>query len=200
MRRSFSVSLKSLAKNRQAAVRAGLGALLAANLAAAWFVFQTPGGSLEQLESEMISTRKQILARQSAIERLKRLTERTRQAREEGDKFLETFFLDRQNAYSTLEVELAAAAKQAGIRAKERTFTYEPIEGSDTLGMLTINANFEGTYADLIEFVNQVDRSKRLLIIESMSAQPQQGGQTLAITVKLNVFFRHSDQVEVAQR
>jgi Tfp pilus assembly protein PilO len=200
MRKNFNFNLKGLAGNRQALVRGGLGILLAANLAAAWFVWRPPGGSLEQLESQMISARKQIIARQSAIARLKQLAERTRLAGLEGDKFLDAYFLDRQSAYSTLEVELAAAAKEAGLRPRERTFAYEPIEGSDTLGMLTINGSFEGTYADLVEFVNQVDRSKRLLIIESLSAQPQQGGQLLAITVKLNVFFRHDGAVEVARR
>jgi Tfp pilus assembly protein PilO len=201
MPRNFNLDLRAIAKSRQSMVRAGLGALLLANLAAAWFVFQTPGGSLEQLESEMMAARKQIIARQQAIERLKQLVARSAEARDEGDRFLASYFLDRQIAYSTLEVELAEAAKEAGIRARERTFNYEPIEGSSTLGMLTVNANFEGTYADLIEFVNQVDRSKRLLIIEALSAQPQQGGQTLSVTVKLNVFFRHMEPpVEVAQR
>jgi Tfp pilus assembly protein PilO len=200
MPRSFSLDVRAIAKSRQSLVRTGLGVLLLANIVAAWFAFQTPGGSLEQLESEMIATRKQIIARQNAIERLKQLVARSEEARDEGDRFLASYFLDRQIAYSTLEVELAAAAKEAGIRARERTFNYEPIEGSETLGMLTVNANFEGTYADLIEFVNQVDRSKRLLIIDALSAQPQQGGQALAITVKLNVFFRHSEPMEVAQR
>ena len=50
------------------------------------------------------------------------------------------------------------------------------MDGSDTLEMMQISANFEGTYPDLIHFVNLLDKSDRLLVIESLNATPQQGG------------------------
>ena len=71
----------------------------------------------------------------------------------------------------------------------------EAIEGSDTLSMLTITGNFEGTYADLLKFVNQIDRYPRLLIIEQLTASPQAGTGLLSVSVKLNTFVRDlSDQ------
>jgi Tfp pilus assembly protein PilO len=171
-------------------VRVGLGVLLAANLIAAWFVFQTPGGTLEQLELDMSSQRNQLVSRERSLERLKRVVEKATSGREEGDRFMAAYFLPRRTTYSMLEVDLALAAQAAGIKGKERTYSYEPVEGSDTLGMLNINANFEGTYADLIELVNAIDRSKRLIILEQLQAQPQQGSEGLAISLKLNAFFR----------
>ncbi|MGJ5815194.1 hypothetical protein [Paludibaculum fermentans] len=190
MPRSFNFNLKAHTRDPRHVVRIVLGILLAANLVAAWFVFQTPGGTLEQLDADLAAKRKQLIGRQQSLERLKKLLTKATQARDAGDTFLGSFFLPRRNAYSMLEVDLALAAHSAGIRAKERSYNYEPIEGSDTLGMLNINASFEGTYADLIELVNAIDRSKRLLIIEQLQAQPQQGTNTLGIVVKLNAFFR----------
>lgn len=190
MPRSFNLDLKAHIRDPRQLVRIALGILLAANLIAAWFVFQTPGGTLEQLEADLAAKRKQLIGRQQSLERMKKLFAKATLARDAGDNFLGTYFLPRRNAYSMLEVDLALAAHSAGIRAKERSYNYEPIEGSDTLGMLNINASFEGTYADLIELVNAIDRSKRLLIIEQLQAQPQQGTNTLGIVVKLNAFFR----------
>ncbi|MBI5282582.1 MAG: hypothetical protein HY858_12935 [Candidatus Solibacter usitatus] len=195
MPRSFSpgriaAALKAQTRDPQHAVRLVLGLLLAANLIAAWFAFRTPGGSLQDLESGLIAKRKEVLARQQSLERVKKLAALSGLARQAGDSFLDDYFLPRRHAYSMLEVDLANAAKAANIRAKDRTYGFEPIEGSDTLGMLNINANFEGTYADLISLVNSIDRSKRLIIIEQLQAQPQQGANTLAISVKLNAFFR----------
>lgn len=195
MPRSFSpaglaAAVKAQTRDPRHAVRLVLGILLAANLIAAWFAFRTPGGSLQDLESELIAKRKEVLARQQSLERVRKLAALSGSARQAGDNFLDSYFLPRRHAYSILEVDLANAAKAANIRAKERTYGFEPIEGSDTLGMLNINANFEGTYADLISLVNSIDRSKRLLIIEQLQAQPQQGANTLAISVKLNAFFR----------
>lgn len=190
MRRSFNVNLQGSLRSPQNLVRGALGVLLLANLVAAWFVFQTPGGTLEQLESDLIAKRKQLVVRQQSLERMKRIAETALKAREGGDRFLNTYFLPRRNAYSMLEVDLANASRSTGIRARERSYSYEPIEGSDTLGMLNISANFEGSYADLMELLGHLDRSKRLLIIEQLQAQPQQGTGALAIVVKMNAFFR----------
>jgi Tfp pilus assembly protein PilO len=197
MRRNFNVSanldwrrLRGRSFDRPTVVRLVLGTLLIANVAAAWFVFHPPGGSLEDLEGQIAATRQQILIRQQSIDRLHRTSGKTERAKLAGDAFLNQYFLPRQHAYSILEIEMGAAAKASGIRPKDRTFSYEPVEGSDTLGMLSITANFEGTYADLVAFLNQLDRAKRLVIVESLSAQPVQGSPALAINMKLDAFFR----------
>jgi hypothetical protein len=178
MPRSFNLDWRSVARDPKQAVRAALGVLLLANLVAAYFVIQPLGGSVETLDGDISQVRLRAIAGKSAV------------ARQAGDAFMQSYFLDRQSAYSTLESDLASAAKSAGVRTRERSYAYEPIEGSDTLGMVTITANYEGTYADLVEFVYALDRAKRLLIIDSLAAQPQQGGGVLNITVKLNAFFR----------
>ena len=198
MRRSFRVPanfdwrrmLPRGSADRLPMLRIAIGALVAANLVAGWFVFNPPGGSLEDLDSQLVATRQQIMARQSSIERLHRTVDKTDQARLAGDAFLSQYFLPRRHAYSRLEVELGEAATAAGIKDKGRSYSYESVEGSDTLGMLTITANYEGTYADLILFLNRIDRAKRLLILESLQAQPVQGTPSLAMTMKLDAFFR----------
>lgn len=202
MRKSFSVPanfnwrrlVPRGSADRLPILRIAIGALLAANLAAMWFVFSPPGGSLENLESQLVTTRQQIMARQMAIARIHRTLDKTDQARLAGDAFLSQYFLPRRYAYSRLEVELGEAAKAAGIKDKGRSYSYEPVEGSDTLGMLSITANYEGTYADLILFLSRIDRAKRLLILESLQAQPLQGTPLLAMTMKLNAFFRFDGQ------
>ena len=81
-------------------------------------------------------------------------------------------------------------AKDAGITYQPTTWNIEAIEGSDTLAMMTINAGCQGTYAALSKFVNLVDKSPRFLIIESMVAAPQQTGQVLNVTVKVDTFVK----------
>jgi type IV pilus assembly protein PilO len=56
--------------------------------------------------------------------------------------------------------------------------------------MMTINAGCLGTYAGLSKFVNLVDKSPRFLIIESMMAAPQQSGQILNVTIKIDTFVK----------
>ena len=44
--------------------------------------------------------------------------------------------------------------------------------------------------AQLVKFVNALDRSPRFLIIESMQATPQPKGDILSVTLKLNAFIK----------
>lgn len=190
MPRNPDARWKAWLRDPRHAVRVVLGVLLAANLAAAWFVFHTPGGTVEELETELAEKRRQLLLRRQAVERLKAQAARAQAARQAGEDFLRQAFLPRRHAYSLLEIELANAARRSGVRPRERSISYEPIEGSDTLGVLNINAGFEGTYADLIELLYALDRSKYMLIVEQLQASPQQSGATLAVTLKLNAYIR----------
>jgi type IV pilus assembly protein PilO len=94
---------------------------------------------------------------------------------------------------STIQGELVQIAKDSGIVYQPTTWTLEPIEGSDTLGMMTINAGCQGTYAALSKFVNEVDKSPRFLIIESMVAAPQQTGNILNVTIKVDTFVKDQE-------
>jgi hypothetical protein len=108
--------------------------------------------------------------------------------RGEGDKFMSKYFLPRRSAYSIVMAELNDLAGQAKVTAKESANAIEPVDGSDTLDMMQITANYEATYGDLVRFVNLVDKSGRLLVMESLNATPQQGNNKLNVMIKLDTF------------
>jgi len=66
----------------------------------------------------------------------------------------------------------------------------EAIEGSDTLRMMTVTAGLDGSYDNLVKFLNLLDKSSKFVIIESLGAAPQQTGNLLSITIKLDAFVR----------
>jgi type IV pilus assembly protein PilO len=170
--------------------RSVIGVLLAANLVAAFAVFQPLGGSAEELDAEVARLQAQLQQRQAALQRLRATVAKIEQARAAGDEFLSTYFMDRRTLSSAIVGELSTAAKETGIRPKEHAFGFDPIEGSDTLSMVTITGNYEGTYGDLLEFVNRLDRSSRFLILDTLTAAPQQGGNNLNVNIKMNTFVR----------
>jgi type IV pilus assembly protein PilO len=168
-----------------------LGTLLLANLIVATIAFRPWADSPEQLESQLVTLRRQQVERKQQIERLRILTAKSEKARTEGDRFLASYFLGRRTAASSLVSELNTMAKASGIKPKDHSFAFEPVEGSDTLSIMTITANYEGSYADLIQYVNRLDRSQRFFIVESLAATPMQGGAgVLNVSMKVNVFVR----------
>jgi len=164
--------------------------LSVASIVAAWIVLYPPGGSAGDLERQLAALESQAAAKRALLASTRRHVAAVEQGRAEGDKFLSEYFLARRTAYSTLLAELVAAADNAKIKPKEHAYSTEPIEGSDSLSMMSISANYEGTYANLMHFVHELDRSPRLLIIEALNAAPQQSGGTLNISMKIDTFVR----------
>ena len=170
--------------------RIALGVLLLATIGAAWIVMYPPGGSADDLQRRLAALESQTAARRVLLVSTRQHVAAVEQGRAEGDKFLNEYFLARRTAYSTLLSELVDAADRAKIKPKEHAYATEPIEGSDSLSMMSISANYEGTYANLMRFVHELDRSPRLLIIEALNAAPEQSGGTLNISMKIDTFVR----------
>jgi hypothetical protein len=171
-------------------VRAVLGVLLGANLIAAGLVLFPPGGSAEDLERQRVSLSAELKNRQVTLERTRQHAAAVEKGRSEGDQFMNGYFLSSRTAFSSVLSQLEAAAGQSKIKQRERGFSTEPIEGSDSLNMMSITAAYEGSYADLMHFVHELDRSPNLLVIESLTAAPQANSTTLTVSMKLDTFVR----------
>jgi Tfp pilus assembly protein PilO len=104
-----------------------------------------------------------------------------------GNKLLTGITLPRREAYSTIVSTLDDAAEKAQVQLRDRALNVDPIEGSDTLSMLTVTQGLEGSYENLVKFLNLLDRSPRFVIIESLGAAPQQSGPRQQNTNLLNV-------------
>jgi hypothetical protein len=64
---------------------------------------------------------------------------------------------------------------------------------------MKVTANYQGTYANLLHFINRLDKSKLLLIIEGLQATPQQQTGVLNVSFKLDAFIRpDGNAVEIA--
>ncbi len=186
MRKNFKFSWNNPVSIAQVVV----GALALMNLVALYLVFSPPGGSPKQLSEEVRTLTTQLRQKKGSLDRTRALVAKIGSGRNEGDSFLSQYFLPRRTAYTTILGDLLEQAKKANVTPKEATNNLEPIEGSDDLSELTISANYECEYANLIKFVNALDKIPRLLIVESLSATPQQGNKLLNVQIKMDTFVR----------
>ncbi len=189
MRRNF--------KDPQFLLRVVVGVLLAANLVAVGILLFPPGGSAEDLEKELASLQAQAVTKRALLEKTRQHVSAVELGRSEGDQFLSQYFLGRRAAPELLLDQLQKAAAGSKIRGKETSWSFEPIDGSDTLSELSVVASYEGEYGDLLHFVHEIDKSPSLLIIESLSAAPQTGSKVLSISLKLDTFVREDGVVAV---
>lgn len=185
----FTFPLASL-KDTRVLVRLLLGMLLAANLIAAGFAFHLFDDSPEQLARQVQSMRQQVVGAIVKLNRTRQIAGKVGKGREEGSKFIETYMTSRRATYSTILTELNQTAAQANMKAKDALIGLDAIQGTDSLDMMTVTASFEGSYQNLVKFINLLDKSKRFLIIENLAAAPQQNGDVLQVTLKLNTFVK----------
>jgi len=190
MRKGLSGMAARWRRGPRLVARLVVAALLAADLIVAAVLFKPWAGTAEQLDRQAAALRQQVGERQAGLESLRGLVGKIEAARGAGDGFLREFFLDRRTASSAIVSELLNISQKAGIKQKEASFQFEEIEGSDTLSMMTVTASYEGTFADLMQFLNLLDRSTRFLILDSLQAAPQQSGLTLNVGMKLHGFVR----------
>ena len=180
--------------NMRSLLRLVLALLLAVNVVAVYFVFRPMGGSPQQLRQQEAELRAEIRQKQGLLDRTRILASKIETGRGEGDNFMQKFFLPRRTANSTLMAGLNDLAGQAKITPRESAYALSPVEGSDTLDMMQISAAYEGTYQDLIRFVNLLDRSDQLMVVESLNATPEQGTKKLNVLVKLDTFVKEDAQ------
>jgi type IV pilus assembly protein PilO len=199
MPRSFNVAQRFLPvtgrltlKDPRVVVRAVLGVLVVANIAAALIVFKPWGGSAEDLARQQAAMRRQLASMQARLIQTRSLVTKAQGARKEGDSFLAEYTTDRRTTFSTIFAELERVAHEAGIQPRPASYELDQVEGSDSLYQMTISAAYEGNYASLTKFVNLLDKSPRFLIIESLVAAPQQtnAGDVLSVSIKLDTFVR----------
>ncbi len=176
-----------------------LGVLLLSNLVAFYFVIFPLGGSPEELDEQLKTLQERASTQRKSLDRLRVVTAKVEGAGRQASDFELANFTDRRVVYSTLVNEITQAADSAGIKLKDHALQNEEIDGSDTLGMITVNANYEGTYGDLLNFVNRLDRSEHFVIIDSLAATPQQGTNQLNVTMKMNLFVRNTADLQLAK-
>jgi type IV pilus assembly protein PilO len=148
--------------------------------------------SPQELEQESGRLRAHLRDRNAEIERLRTVVEKVERARQEGDAFMQQYFLDRRNEASTILTELRDAAEAASLKQGIHNFQSEAVEGSENLSMLTISGDYEGSYANLLRFLNLLDRSPRFLILDTLAAAPQRTAGTLNVNLTIHVFVLDS--------
>jgi Tfp pilus assembly protein PilO len=183
--------LGRISRDVRLTARVGLGLLLLLNLVAAAAVFRPWGGSQEELQAQRVRLAADLQQRQTAVARLRSVVENVEKTSAQADQFFRQYFLDRKTAFSAVLDEVNTLAEQAHIRpAGDNSFNLEPIEGSDDFGLMTITCNYQGSYADLIQFVSEIDHSPHFITIDRLQASPTQAQGVLAIQLRLNVFVR----------
>lgn len=168
----------------------GALAAVAALELAFWFFFVRPLSNREAEQQALTANLiQQVAAKRESVERLRVAKAKVDGAVDSGDAILAELTFEHQTTFSELLTEIGAAARDAGIEVRETNYESDTIEGNDEYGMVTISANFRGSYESLVKLLHHLDRSPKFLIVERLGAAPRDDGQ-LAVSMRIDAFVR----------
>jgi Tfp pilus assembly protein PilO len=175
-----SAKLSRIQRSPRFWLQVGVGALAVLNLAALVLYLDPPGGSRAELSAESQQLRSAVTAAQIRTLRLKTVSQQVQLGSQQSVDFENRYILPKRLAYESVLAEEQRIAQAANLVQRDGSWTEEPIEGTADLSLLTNTANFEGSYASLMRFLYEVDRSPKLLMLDTLTATPQKAGEITA--------------------
>ena len=122
------------------------------------------------------------------VRRAQRIREQLPDVRKDCEDFLSNTLLVASSGYSTIEADLGKITATAGLPAGSVGFKQKP---TDKQGIVEVqvNAVVEGEYSALVKFINGLERSKNLYLIDSMSLSSghERGGR---LSLVMRTYFR----------
>lgn len=174
----------------QLKVRIVLLVLLVMNAVALYFYFYPPGGSQRDLASQDEQIKNQIAALNMQGSRIKLMATRVESGSSQISDFEKSYFLPKRIAYGSVIEEIQRMAKASGLQERDAGFSEEPIEGTADLVLLNIKANYEGTYPNLMRFLYETDKSPMLLMLDSLTAAPEQKNGQISTDIRFQVVIQ----------
>jgi hypothetical protein len=173
---------------------AGGSVLLLANAVAVFLYIFPPGGSEAELLDRRDQLRAEIRSARMNTGRLHSVSGKVETGSRQATAFETQYFLPERLAYAAVIAEIQRLAKAAGVEEREAVYSKEPIEGSDDLSVLNTGARFQGTYANLMHFLNESDKSPMLLMIDTVRATPQQHGGEIDTEIRFQAVIRENSE------
>jgi hypothetical protein len=172
----------------QLRLRVAATVLLLLNLVAGYLF--PPGGSRQDLELQSLQVRTQILAAQKQAGKMRALASNVQQGSNQAADFTTKYFLPKRTADVAVYEEIRRMAEASGIQERDAGWSEEPIEGTADLTLLNVTANYQGTNADLMKFLYEADHSPMLLILDALTAAPQQRNNQINTAIRFQAIVR----------
>ena len=193
MRKNFEDTMRisrKIAANPQVSLKAVAGVLAALNAVALFFYLAPPGGTREELSEQIAQVRRQIVATRGQTTRMRATAGKVEVGSGQAESFEAQYFLPKRLAYVSVVGEIQRLAKVSGLDERDGVFTEEPIEGTADLSLLSASANFQGSYANLMRFLNETDHSPMLLMLDALTAAPQSKSGEINASMRFQAIVR----------
>lgn len=179
--------------NRRRFILVAVALLIAADIALGAYAWQM--GSSDQFSPRALARQAdQLKLLEADIDRAKTIQKAMPAVQKDCDKFVQMLF-PASAGYSSSNADLHAIARTAGVQIQDLDFKQkeDPASGLD-LTRVDIGATISGDYASVVRFVNGIQRSPNLYLLDNLqlSGETQNAGanSVLKVALHLQTYFR----------
>jgi hypothetical protein len=193
MRKNFEATMRmrlKIAGKSQVYLRMLAGFLAFFNVMALFFYLVPPGGTSQELSDQIAQLRQQITSTRGQTKRMRTTAAKVETGGGQASNFETEYFLPKRLAYVAVVGEMQRLAKVSGLQERDGVYTEEPIEGTTDLSLLNATANYQGSYANLMRFLNEADHSPMLLMLDALQAAPQSRSGEINALVRFQAIVR----------
>lgn len=119
--------------------------------------------------------------------------ERLRNALSDRQRLMNEQFLPESEGYPIIRSFLENAAQRSGVQKETITYQNKALQTLD-LVELKISIPVRGTYAQIRQFLQEIERSKHFLIIESVTWRATPRSNLIDVDITLRTYFIPSDE------
>ncbi|MBI1951849.1 MAG: hypothetical protein HYS34_10880 [Acidobacteria bacterium] len=175
-------------------VGAVLGVLLLLNLGFYLFFNLPRLRALQSLEDRRNTAARDLRATTARVESMQGLLARYDEETRRLDDFYENLLGTQMDRMTAIQKEVRSIATEFHIDPEAIDYHPEEIEGAG-LTLFQITIPLIGGYPNLRQFINRIESSKHLLLVDSVELTgAREGGAMLSLTIKISTVF-HSPRL-----
>ena len=169
----------------------GLALLLLADVAFAYFAVRL-SGSREERQQALATQARQVALVRADVKRASEIRQKTPEILKDLDGF-ESSLLPITKGYSVVTQETDQFAKDSHVTLEDVKFHEKEVTGQRNLTELAIEVAISGDYNGVVQFLNHIQRSKSVYIVDGLEVETQNGQGpvgALKINLHLRTYFR----------
>lgn len=165
--------------------------LVAADIALAVYGWNLSAGQHPQEELAVITRNRDLL--RADIMRAQEIRKKIPAIKEDCDKFEDSLY-PTNKGYTSVSAELDSIAGKSGLVVESSGFHESEMKGRD-LQQVEIDAVVDGSYSQVVHFLNGLQRSPNVYAVESLEAKAdnfQGANGRVRVSVHIKTYFRNT--------
>ena len=167
----------------------GLVLLVVADIALAFYGWNLSAGRQPQDELAVLTRNRDLL--RADITRAQEIRKKIPAIQEDCDQFEQSLY-PASKGYSSVSAELDSIASKAGLSLESSGFRQSEIKGRD-LQQVEIEAVVDGSYSQVVHFLNGLQRSPNVYAVEALDAKAdsvQGANGRVRVQLHIKTYFR----------